>query len=89
MKSAPALILALLLAPAVTLAQGTGEGFFFKEPVATWSVRGGFGHANAHSDIFSFTSSQLTVARGDFSGFTIGTDLDFNVSPRLVVGLGA
>ena len=89
MKCAHTLVLTLLLAPAAVLAQGTGDGFFFKEPVATWAVRAGFGHANAGSDIFSFTSRQLTVDRGDFSGFTIGSDLDFRLSSRFVLGLGA
>jgi opacity protein-like surface antigen len=89
MTRACALLLVLLLSPAVARAQGTGDGFFFKEPVATWAVRAGFGHANAGSDIFSFTSDQLTVDRGNFSGFTIGSDVGFRVSPRLVVELGA
>jgi hypothetical protein len=93
MKRAQALILAvalaLLLVPALTQAQGTGEGFFFKEPVATWALRAGFDHANAQSDIFSFTSRELTVDRGDFSGFTIASDVNLRVSPRLGVVLGA
>jgi len=82
------LIFALLLAPATLPAQGLGRGFFFKEPVTTWSVRAGFGHADASSDIFSFTSRQLTLSKSDFSGFTIGSDLDFRVSSRLTLGLG-
>ena len=84
-----AAVLAFPLAPALTRAQGTGEGFFFKEPVATWALRAGFDHANARSDIFSFTSRELTVDRGDFSGFTIASDVNFRVSPRLGVVLGA
>lgn len=89
MRSANSLLLALLLlAPATALTQEMGDGFFFKEPVTTWSVRAGFGHANANSDIFSFTSRQLTLSKSDFSGFTIGSDFDFRVSPRLTLGLG-
>lgn len=80
---------ALLSSAAPSLAQGMGDGFFFKEPVATLALRGGFGHANARSDIFSFAERQLTIGRGDFSGFTIGSDLGFRVSPRLDVVLGA
>lgn len=83
------LLLAVFLTPAIALAQGTGRGFFFREPVATWGVRAGFGHANARSDIFSFTSSQLTVDRGNFSGFTFGSDLGFRLSQRLVLEVGA
>jgi hypothetical protein len=88
MRSVQALIAALLFAPTMVLAQGMGDGFFFKEPVTLWSVRAGFGHANAQSDIFAFTSRQLTLNKRDFSSFTIGSDLDFRVSPRLMLGLG-
>lgn len=88
MQYVHALIVALMLAPAALPAQEMGRGFFFKEPVTTWSVRAGFGHANASSDIFSFATRQLTLSKGDFSGFTIGSDLDFRVSSRLMLGLG-
>lgn len=65
-----------------------GDGFFFREPVVTWSVRAGYGLANAGSEIFSFTSRQLTLDKGDFSGVNIGSDLDFRLTSRLTVGLG-
>jgi hypothetical protein len=88
MRYVQALSVVLLLAPAARPAQSMGRGFFFQEPGTIWSVRAGFGHANAGSDIFSFTSRQLTVNKGDFSGFTIGSDLDFRVSSRFTLGLG-
>ncbi|HET7553862.1 MAG TPA: hypothetical protein VFK04_21400 [Gemmatimonadaceae bacterium] len=88
MRSVHALTLAILLAPAAAVAQDMGDGFFFREPVATWSVRAGYGVANAGSDIFSFTSRQLTLEKSDFSGVNIGSDLDFRLASRLTLGLG-
>jgi opacity protein-like surface antigen len=53
------------------------------------TLRGGFAHANAGSDIFSFTTNQLTVDRGDFSGFIVGADLGLRIAPRFDIVLGA
>ncbi len=70
-------------------AQGAGDGFLFREPVASLVVRGGFGHANAGSDLFAFATEQLTLERGDFSGPMVGVDLAVRVHPRVDVGVGA
>jgi hypothetical protein len=88
MRRLHALTLAVLLTPAAAAAQGMGRGFFFREPTTTWSVRVGYGLANAESDIFSFTSQQLTVDKRDFSGVNVGSDLDFRLTSRLTLGLG-
>jgi opacity protein-like surface antigen len=88
MRYLHALTFVVLLAPAAAGAQDMGRGFFFKEPTATWSVRVGYGLANAESEIFSFTSRQLTVDKSDFSGVNVGSDLDFRLTSRLALGLG-
>lgn len=88
MRYANALILAVLLSPSAVVAQDMGRGFFFREPAVTWSVRAGYGIASASSDIFSFTSSQLTLDKKDFSGVNVGSDLDFRLTSRLALGLG-
>jgi opacity protein-like surface antigen len=88
MRKPSAVLLALLLTPAFAAAQGMGRGFFFQEPTTTWSVRAGYGLANANSDIFSFTSDQLTLNKGDFRGLNIGSDLSFRISSRFALGLG-
>lgn len=71
-------------------AQGSGEGFLFREPSVSLGLRGGFNHANAGSDIFSFATEHLTLGRGDFSGPAVGADLGIRLFPRvdLVVGTG-
>ena len=88
----PAGLLGLALAstvPARAQLPAAGDGFLFREPNLTLTVRGGLGHATAGSDIFSFTTEQLTVGRGDFSGFSGGADVGIRVAPRIDVVLGA
>jgi hypothetical protein len=46
------------------------------------SVRTGWAVANAGSDLFAFTSEQLTLDRGDFSSLAFDADLAFRVAPR-------
>lgn len=87
MKAPIALALAALgvsLASAAPApAQAAGDGFLFSPPLLTLSVRGGFDRAFAGSDLFSFTTDQLTVGKGDFSGPAIAGDLAIRLLPRL------
>jgi outer membrane protein W len=68
---------------APVFAQDSGDGFLFRQPSGSWSLRGGFAMPSANSDLFSFTTSNLTVNRGDFDAFDLGADLAFALSPRL------
>jgi hypothetical protein len=70
-------------------AQSAGRGFLFKEPVGSFTLRGGFDHANAGSDLFAFTTKELTISRGDFSGPTLAADLAFVLTPRLDIVFSA
>ncbi len=86
--------LSLLLAAALAVAspaaaQGTGKGFLFRQPTATLTVRGGFAHATAGSDVFAFSREQLTLGRGDFDAFLAGADLGYRLAPRLDLVLSA
>jgi hypothetical protein len=83
-------LVGLLVAAGPVSAQGTGDGFLFKAPAGTFTIRGGFDHANAGSDIFSFVSDELTLSRRDFSSLTLATDVGVRISPRVeaVFGLG-
>jgi hypothetical protein len=78
---------AVLIVPELQ-AQSGGDGFLFKHPHVTWSFRGGYAVPSASSDIFSFTTSQLTVARHDFDALTFGTDLAIRLSPRVDLFFG-
>jgi hypothetical protein len=75
------------LAPAAS-AQGSGEGFLFGAPKLTISVRGGFAHAMAGSDIFSFSREQFTLGRSDFSSPTVEGELGIALRPRLQLTVG-
>jgi opacity protein-like surface antigen len=64
-------------------AQDTGKGFLFRPPEWSLSVRGGFSHANASSDLFSDVTDRLTLNRGDFDGFALGGDIAYSIRPDL------
>jgi hypothetical protein len=72
---------ALLLAVPVH-AQSGGDGFLFKAPSGSVTFRTGYDRASARSDLFSFTTEQLTVDRGDFSGPTVAGDVSIRVAGR-------
>jgi hypothetical protein len=72
------------LTPGHSAAQGAGggRGFLFGEPHATLNLRLGYSHANAGSDLFDFTTEQLTLDRGDFSSVSFETDFAVRVASR-------
>ena len=63
-------------------AQGSGKGFLFKKPVGSFALRGGYSVANASSDVFSDATTQLTLNKGDFSGFSWGGDISYSTGDR-------
>ena len=88
-RVAAAVLAAALVAPRPAAAQeSSGDGFLFRPPVATLTLRGGFDRAAAGSDVFSFVTDQLTVSRGDFSGLSVAGDLGIRLTPRLDLVLG-
>lgn len=78
----------LLSGSAELRAQSAGAGFLFRQPRASLSFRGGYAVPSASSDIFSFTTSELTVRRRDFNALTFGTDLAIRLNHRFDVTLG-
>lgn len=79
---------ATLLAVRPAGAQTNGRGFLFHPPIGSLTLRGGFAHPTASSDVFSFVQDTLTLGRGAFSGITGGLDLAFRVAPQVDVVLG-
>jgi hypothetical protein len=79
------LILTALAIPCAGRAQSGGSGFLFHEPRLSVTLRTGWDFASAHSDLFSFTTQQLTVDRGDFSSMAAGADVAWRVWPRTSV----
>ena len=74
--------LALASFASVVQAQDMGNGFFFGGPTGSFTVRGGWAMATAGSDLFSFTTDQLTLNRRDFSSPSGDVDLAFNITPQ-------
>jgi hypothetical protein len=62
--------------PADALAQWSGDGFLFKTPQWSVTLHAGVAVPRARSDVFTFTSEQLTVDRADFRSLALAVDLE-------------
>ncbi len=78
-------------APVASLAAQVagGNGFLLGAPDGSLTIRGGWALASAGSDLFSFTTDNLTLNRRDFSSPLIGADLAFHVLSRTDIVLSA
>jgi hypothetical protein len=63
-------------------AQSSGKGFLFSRPVGSFSLRAGWAMANAGSQVFDDATSNLTLTKGDFSGFNWGGDISYSTGDR-------
>ena len=72
---------ALSVIAAPSHAQSAGDGFLFKAPTGNWTLRAGFDHAMAASDVYTFATKLFTLNRNDFSSATFGTNFAFRMSP--------
>ncbi len=82
------LCLLLCIAPVPLLAQpagAIGDGFSFRRPIISLTVRGGYDRPMAGSDIFDFTTKNLTVSKGDFAAASMQVDLGIRVSDRIEI----
>ena len=84
-----AVVAVTLSLPSEAEAQG-GAGFLFKQPIGSFTVRGGFAAPRASSQIFDFTRERLTVEKSDFNSTAWGADLAIRVAERadIVLGVG-
>lgn len=83
------LAIATTTASSTLAAQRSGRGFLFVEPKGSVAVRGGYTHATANSDLFSFTAAQLTLDRADFSGPVVDVDIAVRLAARTDMVLAA
>ncbi len=81
-------VASVLLGAPAAYAQNAGNGFLFQQPNGSVTISGGYAHANAGSDLFDFTTNELTLSKSDFSGPIVGLDVAFRVAPRVDVVLG-
>lgn len=80
----------LLLGPREARAQRRGgDGFLFQPPTVSFGLRAGYDRAFAGSDLFDFTTQNLTVSRSSFSSASWAGDMAVRLTPRtdLVFGV--
>jgi len=73
--------------PTIAGAQDNGNGFLFGAPAGAISLRGGWALARAKSDLFNFTTQNLTLNRSDFSSPDLEADIAFRVTQRTQIVL--
>ena len=64
-----------------------GNGYLFHAPNVRFSLRGGYDHANANSDLFDQAVQDLSLNKSDFSGLTLGGEAAFALTSRLDLSL--
>jgi hypothetical protein len=87
-RMAGVLLAAALLGAAPARAQSTGDGFLFRTPRGSLSIRAGYDRALAGGDLFSFVTNEMTLQKSDFGGFAVAGDLAATLSPRLDLVFG-
>lgn len=68
-------VVASVVMSSVAYTQSSNSGYLFQRPNASVVLRAGYAGASANSDLFAFTSRQLTLDRSDYGGGTL--DLEF------------
>jgi hypothetical protein len=86
------LVSVLAALPALLLAQplnARGDGFLFHRPSISLSVRSGYDRPLGQSDIYSFTTTQLTLNRNSFAAAGFQGDLAIRFADRWEAVLSA
>ena len=88
------LLATLFAAPLILGAQSgfaVGDGYFFHRPIVSVTVRGGVDRPTASSDIWTFTTTNLTVNKGDFlaPGYQVDLGLRFSNRAEMVFAAGS
>ena len=74
---------ALLFLPSGVSAQGSGEGFLFKQPTVQVGLNGGYSFAHAGGPVLDFAQSELTLGKRDFDAASFGFALAVRASEHL------
>jgi hypothetical protein len=69
--------------------QSAGNGYLFGAPDVRFSLRAGYAHANANSEVFEDAIRFLTLEKGSFSGPSMGGEIAFPLTSRLDVTFSA
>jgi hypothetical protein len=76
---------ALVALPTPALGQSAGDGFLFRQPHGSITLRLGVARPNATGDPFSDFSSNLTLSSSSYTAFDVAGDVAFTVMPRMDV----
>ena len=82
-----AAVAAALTLPLAVSAQAGGNGFLFKQPTASFGIRGGYALTRG-SDVFDFAHEHLTIDKSDFASSAWGAELSIRASERLDIAAG-
>ncbi len=84
-RPAVALALSFTGTPVTLLAQSAGavgDGFAFRRPVVSLTVRGGYDRPLGNGEIFDFSRKNLTLSTGDFAAAGYQIDIGVRISDR-------
>ena len=82
------LLIALAAGGSATPATAQSADFLFERPGVTLGLRVGYAVPRAGSEIFDFTSEQLTIDKSDFNGVAVAGELAIRTSDRIDVAVG-
>lgn len=80
---------AISLAAAAPASAQKGDGFLFHKPDARLTLRLGYDHANANSDLFKQVTEDLTLNKRDFSGLLGGGELAIPITDHIEIAVDA
>ncbi|MBC8086703.1 MAG: outer membrane beta-barrel protein [Phycisphaerae bacterium] len=61
----------------------SGDGYLFKRPSGSFTLRGGYTQPSASSDVFNDSREFLTLDRGDFGSGSFTAEIGIRVAERL------
>lgn len=80
---------AMLALPGAALAQAQGNGFLFRRPTGTFTLRMGFSRPNATGDPYGDFTRDFTLSKSSYNAFDLAGDVAFNVTNRMDIVLSA
>src|ERR1043165_277187 len=89
MKGSAVKVMMLVLLPvaaAVAQRKTAGDGYLFREPIGTVTLRLGYDLASATGDAYSVQRRDLTIGSRGFDGLNWGVDAAFDVGRRWDLG---
>lgn len=67
----------------------SGDGYLFRRPQGSFTLRGGFARPSASSDVFDDSRKFLTIDRGDFNSASGSAEAGVRVADRLSIMIAA